>query len=203
MKRLLVAFALLLPTLMLSGGCRHNIDLTRPSSQVDFGVEAARMNLWREALFRFQRAVDLNPSDAMARNNLAVAYESIGDYEKARTAYVEALRLDKSNEYIQKNYSRFTEFVSKNRKRERRATGPVGKSDSTAATPAGAQPAASPPSAPAPGTATLPSNGAPGGPAPQAPPAAAPPAGTAPAATPAPPSPPPTKPLASPGGLPR
>src|SRR5947208_4758105 len=77
----------------------------------------ARMNLWREALFRFQRAVQINPSDAMAHNNLAVAYEANGDFEKARKEYLEALKLDKSNQYIAKNYSRFVEFTSRNKKR--------------------------------------------------------------------------------------
>ena len=78
----------------------------------------ARMNLWREAMFRFQRAVEINPSDAMAHNNLAVAYEANGDFESARKQYLEALKLDRSNEYIQKNYSRFVEFLSRNRKRQ-------------------------------------------------------------------------------------
>jgi tetratricopeptide (TPR) repeat protein len=42
----------------------------------------AKMNLWREAMFRFRRAVEINPSDAMAHNNLAVAYEANGDFDK-------------------------------------------------------------------------------------------------------------------------
>ena len=78
----------------------------------------ARMNLWREALFRFHRAVEINPSDAMARNNLAVAYEANGDFDNARKEYLEALKLDRSNQYIQKNYSRFVEFLSRNKKRQ-------------------------------------------------------------------------------------
>ena len=89
----------------------------RPRQQENFGVEMARMNLWREAMFRFQRAIEINPGDAMAHNNLAVAYEANGDFEKARKEYLEALKLDKSNQYIQKNYSRFVEFTSRNKKR--------------------------------------------------------------------------------------
>lgn len=103
----------------LSVGCGSRMDLSRASTQVNVGVRAARGNLWREALFRFQRAVQLDPSDAMARNNLAVAYEGIGEFEKARVEYLEALRIDKSNQYIQKNYSRFVEFTTRNRKRQR------------------------------------------------------------------------------------
>src|SRR5438477_3879353 len=68
-------------------------------------------------MFRFERAVDINPSDAQAHNNLAVAYEANGDFEKARKEYLDALKLDRQNAYIQKNYSRFVEFLSRNRKR--------------------------------------------------------------------------------------
>lgn len=87
-------------------------------SQEKFGVRMARMNLWREALFRFRRAVELDPSNAMAHNNLAVALEANGDFDAAAKQYREAMRLDKSNPFIQKNYSRFVEFTSRNRKRE-------------------------------------------------------------------------------------
>src|SRR5881296_2251121 len=68
-------------------------------------------------MFRFRRAVEINPSDAMAHNNLAVAYEANGDFDSARKEYLEALKLDRSNAYIQKNYSRYVEFLSRNKKR--------------------------------------------------------------------------------------
>ena len=99
-------------------GCGHsNADLSRPSAQDNFGVQMAQMNLWREAMFRFQRAVEMNPGDAMAHNNLAVAYEANGDFENAAKEYREALKLDRGNSYIQKNYSRYTEFMSRSKKK--------------------------------------------------------------------------------------
>lgn len=100
-----------------AAGCGHNADLSRPASQDNFGVQMAQMNLWREAMFRFQRAVELNPADAMAHNNLAVAYEANGDFENAAKEYREALKLDRGNSYIQKNYSRYTEFMSRSKKK--------------------------------------------------------------------------------------
>ena len=103
----------------IAAACSHHADLHRSEAQDNFGVQMARMNLWREALFRFQRAVQINPQDAMARNNLAVAFEANGDFERARKEYLEALKLDRSNQYIQKNYSRFVEFLSRNRKRQK------------------------------------------------------------------------------------
>lgn len=102
----------------LLAGCAHGTDLTRSDTQANFGVKMARMNLWREAMFRFQRALQITPDDAKAHNNLAVAYEANGEFERARKEYLEALRLDRSNQYIQKNYSRFVEFLSRNKKRE-------------------------------------------------------------------------------------
>jgi hypothetical protein len=104
--------------MLLAAGCSHQSDLSRPASQDNFGVEMARMNLWREAMFRFERAIEINPGDAQAHNNLAVAYEANGDFEKARKEYLEALKRDRSNSYIQKNYSRFVEFMSRNKKRQ-------------------------------------------------------------------------------------
>src|SRR5258708_40209834 len=77
----------------------------------------AGMNLWLEAMFRFKRAVQITPQDPMAHNNLAVSYEANGDFENARREYLEALRLDRSNDYIKKNYSRFVEFLARNKKR--------------------------------------------------------------------------------------
>jgi Tfp pilus assembly protein PilF len=119
MTRTLVRLISTAALIASASACRHQ-DLSRPATQDNFGVQMARMNLWREALFRFQRAVEINPQDAMAHNNLAVAWEANGDFEKARKEYLEALKLDRSNQYIQKNYSRFVEFLSRNRKRQQR-----------------------------------------------------------------------------------
>jgi predicted O-linked N-acetylglucosamine transferase (SPINDLY family) len=123
----------LLLVLSAIAGCSHSSDLSIPKTQDNFGVQMAHANLWREAMFRFHRAVELNPNDAQAHNNLAVAYEANGDYDNALKEYREALRLDRSNQYIQKNYSRFVEFRSRNNKRQQKN---AAASKSTSATPA-------------------------------------------------------------------
>jgi tetratricopeptide (TPR) repeat protein len=102
---------------VFAAGCASHSDLTKPQTQDNFGVRMAKQNLWREAMFRFRRAVQINPGDAMAHNNLAVAYEANGDFDNARKEYLEALKLDRSNSFIQKNYSRYVEFLSRNKKR--------------------------------------------------------------------------------------
>src|SRR6476469_7789700 len=44
-------------------------------SQVEFGIDVAQRGLWREAIYRWEKAVELDPSYPQAYNNLAVAYE--------------------------------------------------------------------------------------------------------------------------------
>jgi Flp pilus assembly protein TadD len=104
-------------TLALAG-CASAPDTSTAAGQITIGTRAARAGLWREAMFRYQKAVDLEPANAMALSNLGVAYESSGEFEKAREAYLRALQSDRANPYIQKNYSRFSEFYQKYRKRE-------------------------------------------------------------------------------------
>lgn len=117
-----------------TGCASRRLDLTKSSTQMQFGVRMARANLWREALFRFERAVQIDPENAAALNNLAVAYEGIGEFEKARDAYARALKVDKSNQHIQKNYSRFVEFTQKSRKREAATTTTAASTTAPAAT---------------------------------------------------------------------
>jgi len=104
--------------LLIAISCRSGGDLSKPETQRQFGIRMAKMNLWREAMFRFKRAVDIDPDNATAHNNLAVAFEANGDFENAAKEYREALRLDRSNQYIQKNYSRFVEFTQRGKKRD-------------------------------------------------------------------------------------
>ncbi len=119
MKRAFTTSSLVLAALLLIPfGCRSSTDLSKAETQRRFGIRMAKMNLWREAMFRFQRAVELDPNNANAYNNLAVALEATGDFEGAAQAYRTALRLDRSNEHIQKNYSRYVEFTQRSKRRE-------------------------------------------------------------------------------------
>ena len=153
MKRaFLGSSAILAGVLLAATGCGTSGDLSRAETQRHFGVRMAKMNLWREAMFRFRRQVEIDPNDAMAHNNLAVASEANGDYDGAAKEYREALRLDRSNQYIQKNYSRFVEFMQKSRKRDAAPSGSA--TDAGAATSTQAPPAATPPAATTPAAAT-------------------------------------------------
>ena len=89
--------------------------------QVKFGIEVAQQGMWGEALFRFERAVELDPQNSSALNNLAVAQEQMGQFQEARENYERALELDPDDLYIQQNYDLFREADDKrNRKKRRR-----------------------------------------------------------------------------------
>jgi Tfp pilus assembly protein PilF len=79
-------------------------------SQVEFGINVAQRGLWREAIYRWEKAVELDPTYAAAFNNLAIAYEHEGQLDKARKAYEKALQLDPNNSQIRQNYELFKEI---------------------------------------------------------------------------------------------
>jgi Flp pilus assembly protein TadD len=85
--------------------------------QVEFGIKVAQTGLWREALYRWERAVQLDPTYAEAWNNLAIAYEHAGRFEDARKAYETAIKLDPKNAMIQQNYDLFKEINDRTQKR--------------------------------------------------------------------------------------
>ncbi len=88
--------------------------------QVDFGITVAQRGLWKEALYRWERAVQLDPEYAAAWNNLAIAYEHEGKFDEARKAYEKALALDPKNLMIKQNYDLFKEINDRaNRKPDR------------------------------------------------------------------------------------
>jgi len=87
-----------------------NVFAQSPRQLMQFGVEAARQGLWREALFRFERAVKDDAANARLRNNLAVAYESVGRFEDADREYREALRLAPDNRAIKDNQDSFLQI---------------------------------------------------------------------------------------------
>ena len=83
---------------------------TEAQAQVAFGIEVARRGLWREAIYRWERAVQIDPAYAQAYNDLGVAYEHEGQLEKARKAYEKALELEPKNTQIRQNYDLFKEI---------------------------------------------------------------------------------------------
>ena len=79
-------------------------------SQVDFGINVAQRGLWREAIYRWEKAIEIDPTYAAAHNDLAIAYEHEGQLDKARKAYEKALGLDPDSVQIRQNYELFKEI---------------------------------------------------------------------------------------------
>ncbi len=79
-------------------------------AQVNFGINVAQRGLWREAIYRWEKAVELDPSYASAFNDLAIAYEHEGQLDKARKAYEKALELEPNNTDIKQNFELFKEI---------------------------------------------------------------------------------------------
>jgi Tfp pilus assembly protein PilF len=163
MRRAFTSSLIILTLLLIAIGCRSGADVKKAETQSQFGVRMAKMNLWREAMFRFRRAVQIDPDDAQAHNNLAVALEANGDFDAAAREYREALRLDRSDQHIQKNYSRFVEFTQKAKKRESGSTPAptttAAVTATTATTPTVVPPAAPPTPPVTPTTTTNPPDG--------------------------------------------
>jgi Flp pilus assembly protein TadD len=87
---------------------------------VEFGIAVAQRGLWREAIFRWQRATELDPTYAQAFNNLAIAWEHEGDLQKAREAYEKALRLEPNNALIKQNFELFKEINERSGRKDGR-----------------------------------------------------------------------------------
>jgi Tfp pilus assembly protein PilF len=92
-------------------------DRSAAKSQVEFGIKVAQNGLWKEARYRWERAVQLDPTYAQAWNNLAIAYEHEGKFDEARKAYEKALELDPKNLLIRQNYDLFKEINDRTQKR--------------------------------------------------------------------------------------
>jgi Tfp pilus assembly protein PilF len=102
---IVAAFAVLLSASPAQADARRDA-----KEQVDFGINVAQRGLWREAVYRWEKAVELDPTYAAAFNDLAIAYEHEGQLEKARQAYDKALELDPQNVQIRQNYELFKEI---------------------------------------------------------------------------------------------
>jgi len=88
--------------------------------QVEFGIQVAQRGLWREAVYRWERATQLDPTYAAAFNNLAIAYEHEGQLDKARGAYEKAAALEPENAMIKQNFDLFKEINDRSAKKDGR-----------------------------------------------------------------------------------
>ena len=95
----------------------HAQDRGKSKEQLEFGIKVAQTGLWNEALYRWQKATEIDPTYAAAWNNLAIAYEHEGKFDEAKKAYEKALQLEPKNLMIRQNYDLFKEINDRTKRR--------------------------------------------------------------------------------------
>ena len=99
--------------LVLVTSLAHGDETDDARAQVEFGNKVARQALWDEAIYRWKRATELDPTYSAAWNNLGIAYEQKGLFADALDAYEEALDLSPDDINIQQNYDLFMEIYDR------------------------------------------------------------------------------------------
>lgn len=115
MKRVVLSRLLLAALAGVLGacpGCASKPIDTSPGAEKGYGAQMAKQGFWHEALFRFKKASAEKPDDAEIQNNLAVAYEAVGETARALAAYRRALELAPEETHIRRNYARFAEYYT-------------------------------------------------------------------------------------------
>jgi len=123
-RALVVATALVALTPALGVGARVNARehdaRGEAKEQVEFGIKVAQNGLWKEAAYRWEKATQIDPTYGAAWNNLAVAYEQQGNFDKARDAYEKAVGLEPKNLLFRQNYDLFKEINDRTKRRRDR-----------------------------------------------------------------------------------
>lgn len=80
-----------------------------------FAIKSAKLQLWNEAVLRWERILEIHPQNAQAHNNLGVAYEALGKIDAATESYKHATELDPHNKFYRFNYRKCRLHVKRNR----------------------------------------------------------------------------------------
>jgi Tfp pilus assembly protein PilF len=114
MKKIKYPAAIFLSILLLFASFSFAADMSdEVKGQIKFGVRAAMEDHWDEAIYRWRKALQLDPNNFMAHNNLAIAYEQMGEYELALEEYQIAYRVNSENQNVKNNLDRFRDFYRK------------------------------------------------------------------------------------------
>jgi len=93
---------ILLAAVSLLAGCSAN----RVETEYKFGNKLAKRGLWKEAYYRWTRALLGGKETAALHNNIAISLEFQNRLDEAEKEYEKALKLDPNNEYIKRNLTR-------------------------------------------------------------------------------------------------
>ncbi len=98
----LKSLIIILTGIILFSGCSAN----RINSEFAFGNKLAKQGLWKEAYYRWNKALEEGEKGAAIHNNIAIALEYQDRLKEAESEYVKALKLSPGNEYIKRNLQR-------------------------------------------------------------------------------------------------
>ena len=88
--RRLISFSVVI--LLTAASAAYAQDRGKSKEQIEFGIKVAQLNLWNEALYRWTKATELDPTYAAAWNNLAIALEHEGKFDDAKKGLALLLR---------------------------------------------------------------------------------------------------------------
>ncbi len=111
-------------------------DVKSAGDLMRFAAEMAATGNWREALFRWEQALQVEPDHPRILNNLAAAHEVLGDPDRAQRFYEKALTLSGGGGPIRLNASRAARFRDLSRASARNGGGNAEAGDEDASTPA-------------------------------------------------------------------
>jgi Flp pilus assembly protein TadD len=115
--------------MVASASAQAASEKSKAAKQLEFGVRMALTGAWREAAFRFEKATRSNPDNAYAHNNLGVSLESVGEFDRALTAYSRALELLPGNQKILENKGRLEAYLASRTHRASREASPAGSAE--------------------------------------------------------------------------
>ena len=87
-----------------------------PKTEFEFANKLAQEELWKEAFYRWNKLLEEGKESAALYNNIAIAYEERGEFEKAEAAYQKALKLSPGNSTVQSNYDKFKKMLTSDEK---------------------------------------------------------------------------------------
>ena len=91
------------------GGCATR----KVTSEFEFANKLAQKGLWKEALYRWEKASKEKKHETEIYNNMAVAYEQMGKFDQAEKMYQKALRVSPDNATVQVNLNRMKKMYKK------------------------------------------------------------------------------------------
>jgi hypothetical protein len=73
----------------------------KDNDQVNLGIEMAQKGLWDKAISIWEHEIETNPRNGAALYNLGIAYEAVGELNKAEMMYEKALDIEPKDEYME------------------------------------------------------------------------------------------------------